>query len=136
MSSVGVVVMGSLGLLTLGPREALSTPISLQGTLLLGGVANAIAFFSIGGALRHLEVVRVNLINSSQVAMAALAGILFFGEALTFWLGTGIALTMVGLALMGLRLPRKETKRDGHDRPGISVSSAETPTSVEVGTHD
>lgn len=106
MSTTGVVVMGSLGLLMLGPRQALLTPPRLEITLLLGGVMNAVAFFSVGGALRHLDVVRLNLVNSSQVAMAAAAGILLFGESVSIGTGAGIALTMLGLAVMGFRRPR------------------------------
>lgn len=134
MSSAGVVVMGSLGLLMLGPRQALSTPVSLQVTLLLGGVMNAIAFFSVGGALRHLEVVRLNLVNSSQVAMAAAAGILFFGESVSFRTGAGIALTVLGLAVMGLHQDRAET---AHGRTGLSDPPVQdASTSTEAGPHD
>jgi drug/metabolite transporter, DME family len=136
MSSTGVVGMGLPGLLTLGPREAFSMPIMLRGTLLLGGVMNAIAFFSVSGALRYLEVVRVNLVNSSQVAMAALAGILLFGEDLTLWLGAGIALTIVGLAVMGLRPARADVGLDAGDGSEHSPATAELPASAEVGRHD
>jgi drug/metabolite transporter (DMT)-like permease len=130
MSSTGVVVMGSLGLLILGPRAAFSTPLPLEITLLLGGAMNAVAFFSVGGALRHLEVVRLNLVNSSQVAMAAAAGIFLFGESVSFRTGAGIALTMLGLAVMGLGRPRAPTE---HGTALKASSGRDAPASVEAG---
>lgn len=136
MSTTGVVGMGLMGLLTLGPREAFSVPVPLEGTLLLGGVMNAIAFFSVSAALRYLEVVRVNLVNSSQVAMAAVAGILLFGEDLTLWLGAGIALTIAGLAVIGLRPARANVGPDDRAGTDRSLASAEVPASVEVARHD
>ena len=50
--------------------------------------------------MKYLTVTRVNLLNASQTAMAAFAGVLCFGEQLTVWLLCGTALTIGGLFLM------------------------------------
>lgn len=101
ISSAGVFLLAPLAVILLGIDEVKAIPASQIATVLAGGVFNAIAFFSVSGAFRYLEVVRVNLINSVQVAMAALAGVFFFSEAVTPWLVTGSALTIGGLVLLG-----------------------------------
>jgi len=68
--------------------------------MLLAGVFNAIAFFALGKGLRLLSVVHFNLLNASQSAMAAVAGLIFFREALTAALVAGVALTVGGLLLI------------------------------------
>jgi drug/metabolite transporter (DMT)-like permease len=47
--------------------------------------------------------VRVNLINSLQVALAGFAGVIFFAEPVTVWLVGGAGLTIGGLVLLGVR---------------------------------
>ena len=73
--------------------------------MLVAGIMNAIAFFAIGASMQHLTVTRVNLLNASQTAMAAFAGVLCFGEELTVWLLSGTALTIGGLFLMEKKKP-------------------------------
>ncbi|MEM0926716.1 MAG: DMT family transporter, partial [Planctomycetota bacterium] len=67
------------------------------------GLFNFLAFIAITSALRHLPVVAVNLINASQVAMAAAAGVMLFGEPVTWALTIGIGLTFVGLLILARR---------------------------------
>ena len=67
------------------------------------GVFNFAAFVSISTALRVLPVVAVHLLNASQVAMAAVAGVLLFDEKVTGPLAIGILLTMVGLLVLAKR---------------------------------
>ena len=103
LCTTGVVLPGALGVAVLGPRAIAAIPAAMQWTLFAGGVANAVAFYAVAGALRCLSVVRVNLINSLQVALAGCAGVLFFSEPVTVWLLGGAGLTIGGLVLLGLR---------------------------------
>ncbi len=103
ISTTGVLVVGSLSMVLMGPAGIRSLPAEAMRTALLGGVGNAIAFFSICGALRYLSVVRANLINSLQVALAAVAGVVFFHEPATVWLILGCTMTIIGLGILGLR---------------------------------
>jgi drug/metabolite transporter (DMT)-like permease len=103
--TMGVVLCGPIGAALLGPAGIQSIPWSTHGMMLVGGVMNALAFFAVSAGFKRLSVVRVNLINSSQVALAALAGVVFFDEALTVWTASGIALTMCGLTVLGLEKP-------------------------------
>ncbi len=101
LSSVGVVGLGAIGLWRLGPeRIAETTTVEWQG-MALAGVMNAAAFFSVSAAFKRIPVVRVNLLNASQAALAAVGGVLFFNEQATFGIIAGTLLTVVGLMLMG-----------------------------------
>lgn len=100
ISSTGVVVFAIMATVLLGWEKVAYTPMSERWVILGGGVFNAIAFLSIGQAFRYLTVIQTNLVNATQIAMAAVAGILFFEEPLTIWLGIGCALTIVGLMAM------------------------------------
>ena len=64
------------------------------------GVFNAVAFVALIQALKLAPLVHVNAVNSSQTALAAVAGILIFGEPLTLTLALGVALTTAGLLLL------------------------------------
>jgi drug/metabolite transporter (DMT)-like permease len=68
--------------------------------MLLAGVGNALSFVALTISLRLTSVVYVNSLNATQAAMAALAGLLFFGEVLSPWLLVGLVLTVVGLLYM------------------------------------
>jgi DME family drug/metabolite transporter len=70
-------------------------------SLLTAGVLNAIGFFSVSEALRHLPVVRVNLINASQAALGGLMGVLLFHEVPTWWLLIGTLTTISSLIVLG-----------------------------------
>ncbi len=104
-SSTGAVVLGIISFSSFGiGYEAVFYVTSKEWfALWAAGWANAVAFFAVGGAMKKLEVVRVNLLNASQVAMCAIAGVWFFSEDLTVWLAVGTTLTIVGLVLMGLK---------------------------------
>ena len=68
--------------------------------MILAGLANALAFFALAKSLQLIEVVHVNALNASQVAMAAVAGVVLFNESLTTPLVVGVLLTGFGLLLM------------------------------------
>lgn len=70
-------------------------------SMLTAGVLNAIGFFSVSEALRHLPVVRVNLINASQAALGGLMGVVLFHETPTWWLLIGTLTTISSLVVLG-----------------------------------
>ncbi|MEO1527958.1 MAG: DMT family transporter [Planctomycetota bacterium] len=106
--STTMFVSGTVGFITLWtyslallPREELAATTSRAWvSMTTAGILNFAAFIAITVSLRLLPVVAVNLINASQVAMAAIAGVLLFEEAFTRPLMLGILLTLSGLVLL------------------------------------
>lgn len=107
LCTTGVVLPGICGAAMLGPAAIAQIPADSQWMMFTGGAVNAVAFFAVTAALRRMPVVRVNLVNASQVAMAALGGVLLFREPPTIWLGVGTGLTMAGLVVLGLSDSRR-----------------------------
>jgi len=103
ISSVGLFGLGPYALMRLGwpAVSQISSEVWLR--MLGAGLANAVAFFSINAAYKRLSVVRVNLLNASQAAMAAIAGVVLFAEPNTWWLRAGTAMTILGLILSARR---------------------------------
>ena len=99
----GSVTLWMFCFATLGSSAIASTSVSQWATMIAAGLLNFSAFIAITTSLRLLPVVAVNLINASQVAMAAVAGVLLFGEPVTTQLGIGILLTLVGLVILARR---------------------------------
>jgi drug/metabolite transporter (DMT)-like permease len=123
VSSTGVLGVGIPAVLRLGP-EILNSTSHEWSLMILAGVLNAIAFFAIGGSLRRIPVVQVNLLNASQAAMCAIGGVLVYSEPLTLPLVGGTLLTIVGLSLMSRRskprviaLPQRQTGIPPAGRP-------------------
>jgi drug/metabolite transporter (DMT)-like permease len=105
LSSTGVLTLGATSLLRIGPSQLLATPPDAWLRMFASGIATAVAFFAITGAYQHLTAVKVSLLNATQIALAALAGVLLFNEPQTFWLHAGTALTIIGLVLSARRDP-------------------------------
>ena len=72
------------------------------------GTLNLIAFLGITKGLQLTTVVHANVLNASQVAMAAMAGHFIFSEPLTGWLIGGVLLTIVGVVMID--------RPEAHDR--------------------
>lgn len=94
----------------IGVLENLSS--RLWTSIALAGVFNFVAFVAITTAIRVLPIVAVHLLNASQVAMAAIAGVVIFGEPMTVGLLSGIALTMAGLLVMATKKAPEEKQPD------------------------
>lgn len=99
LSIVGIVSLGSWSFWRLGPEYMINLESRDYGRMLGAGALNAISFYCLATALQHLSVVYVHIINASQAAMAALAGVLIFAEPLSAYLIFGISLTAIGLML-------------------------------------
>lgn len=110
-------VMGTVSLWTISvSRLGLAgiSEVSFQqwSVMATAGLCNFTAFVALSVALKALPVVAVNLLNASQVAMAALAGVILFAEPVTGPLVTGIALTFVGLAILANRKKKRCEARE------------------------
>jgi drug/metabolite transporter (DMT)-like permease len=103
MSTSGVVSLGVVTLGRIGWEGVAATTTREWTAMLSAGAFNALAFFSLGLALERTPLTRTNLINASQVAMSAAAGMLLFGELPTLLIVAAIALTVLGLAILRRR---------------------------------
>ena len=99
ISMTGVV---SLGLLSVVRSRfiAAHTDAGDLLTMFFAGVFNAAAFYSLAKSLQLLPVLQVNLLIASQVATAAVCGIILFGEPGGVAQIGGVALTVAGLLLV------------------------------------
>jgi drug/metabolite transporter (DMT)-like permease len=111
VTSIGVVALGALSYGRIGVEGMLSTPSQDFAVMLLAGVCNAAAFWSLTTALRLVTLAYTNALNASQAAMAAVAGVIFFSEALTLAMGSGIVLTVLGLLLMKNERRKRDDRR-------------------------
>lgn len=103
VSLVGLFTLGGISHARIGlTGMAASQPLAV-GYMLAAGVFNAIAFAALTRSLQLTSVAYFNALNASQAAFAALAGTFFFGEAFTIALCAGVALTIVGLAMLTRR---------------------------------
>lgn len=125
ISSIGPCVLGPLAVSRLGMASLTSLPADVWWRMLGAGLANAVAFFSVNAAYKRLSVVRVNLLNASQTAMAAMAGVVLFGEPNTGWLQAGTALTILGL-LLSARRERRAPAASAFPPPAGSVLTPST----------
>jgi len=104
----GTITLGLITLTIVGVDEIRATTLSDLTSMVLAGVCNAAAFFSLGKSLQVLSMSYVNAFNASQTAMSAVAGVLVFSEPFTLTLGAGVALTVAGLMCMRTSNPRHE----------------------------
>ena len=104
---VGLVALGALSFARIDAQEMLATSSFDLSMMLLAGVCNAVAFLSLTKALQLTSLVYVNALGATQATMAALAGVLFFGEARSTALLAGVTLTIVGLLLMSHSKPHR-----------------------------
>jgi drug/metabolite transporter (DMT)-like permease len=106
--SVVVLFITGCGALTLGPwcmvqlaSPVAATPLACYPWMYAAGICNFLAFIALIRGLKFTTVTHVTMVSTLQVALAALAGILFFGEPASVMLLAGVVLTMVGIAYFG-----------------------------------
>lgn len=100
ISGCGFIGLGLFSFYRLGWSGISSTSWTDFRTMCGAGLFNAVAFVSLSKALERAPVVQVNAVNASQIAMAGLAGVIFFGEPASWPLVAGAILTVIGLALV------------------------------------
>jgi drug/metabolite transporter (DMT)-like permease len=121
ISIAGVAALGGIGIVRLGIDGIFAIrPIDHQ-WMLLAGTCNAVAFLMLTKALHLVPIAYVNVINASQVAMAAVAGVAWFAEPSTAYLAIGLGLMIVGL--IGMERPKRRAGPGG---------SAEVPVVEEL----
>ncbi len=107
---VGTIVLWSITFARLGAEQIAAVAGPQWAVMIAAGAFNLTAFAALSFSLRALPVVAVNLINASQVAMAAVAGVIIFAEPITAPLVIGIGLTITGLTiLVSRRYPARST---------------------------
>ena len=99
-TSVGMVTMGTISAYRLGVPKLLETRADDLGFMLAAGVFNLVAFLALARGLQSTALLRVNLINASQVAMCGVAGLLLFGEPPSWFLALGVGMTILGMTLI------------------------------------
>ena len=102
-SAAGFLMLCPLSLSLLPFRTIAETPHREWALILVAGTFNALGFFAITHAMRHLTISRANVINASQNAFCAIGAVMIFGESLSAFALLGIGLTIAGL----LTLDRK-----------------------------
>jgi DME family drug/metabolite transporter len=100
-TSMAVLTLGPWNVYRHGLQQLLATPTEQLSWMLAAGTLNLIGFLAISKGLESTSVVHVNVLNATQVAMAAIAGMLLFRETATPWLVAGVALMIVGVVLIG-----------------------------------
>lgn len=100
VSLLGVTSLGSWSYWRIGWQGMWHTSLDEFGMMILAGIFNAGAFLALTKALQLADLIYVNALNATQAAMAAIAGVLIFHEALSGELALGVLLTIAGLMLM------------------------------------
>lgn len=97
----GTILLCPISLIAMGADQILATSANQWWAMLFAGSFNMAAFFMLSFSLRAIPVVAVNLLNATQAALAAIAGVWLFNEDLTQSLIIGSALTILGLVVLG-----------------------------------
>ena len=101
LSSTAIFVLGGGVLVRQGPGWILEQTSGEEFWIaMVAGAFTTLAFFALTMALKHISIVRANLINASQIALTSLAGFVLFDEPMTRLMIIGTGLTIGGLLLM------------------------------------
>jgi DME family drug/metabolite transporter len=100
VTGIGVITLGPLSIHRQGLDGLLATPWDQFAWMLAAGVFNLLGFMAITKGLQLTTLVHANVLNASQVALAALAGTLIFQEPPNSWLLLGVCLTVLGIFLV------------------------------------
>ncbi len=100
ISTTGVVLHGLLTMARIGWEGAAATTADQWFAMIGAGVFNAVAFFALGYALQRITILHLNILNSSQVAMAAITGVVLFGEKASIAMFVGCVLTAIGMMMV------------------------------------
>jgi drug/metabolite transporter (DMT)-like permease len=101
ITAMGVLTLGPLSFFSAGAATLMATPWQQYALMFAAGVCNLIAFCALVRGLQLTTVLHVNMINAGQVAIAAVVGVLFFGETCNRWLLLGVGLMIVGFFAFG-----------------------------------
>lgn len=71
--------------------------------IIVSGILNLVAFWSLTKGLQRTPVAQANLLTSSQAVMATIAGWMVFGEVFNVQVAVGIVLALAAIVLSTLR---------------------------------
>jgi len=97
--AVGAAALAPISLYRLGLSGILETRLPDLGIMAAAGVLNLLAYLACLQGLRLISVLNANVLSASQVAMAAVAGFVLFGEQAGLGLTLGVVLTVIGMIL-------------------------------------
>ncbi len=102
ITATGVVTLGPISLSTAGPHALLAMPWQQYAVVYIAGVCNLVAFLAVVRGLQLTTVLHVNMmINAGQIALAAIAGVLLFGESCNRWIALGVMLMIAAIFAFG-----------------------------------
>jgi multidrug transporter EmrE-like cation transporter len=116
-----MVSLGILSYARLGWQGIAATSGQQWWVMTAAGVFNFVAFLALAKALQLTTVVYVNALNASQVAMAAVAGVVLFRESSSPALALGVILTIGGLMLMRPARPERRTLGQRSSEPSTEL---------------
>jgi len=100
VSLVGLISLSLCSLVDPGLQTMLQTSQRDLRYMFYAGIWNAVGFLALTKALNQTSLIHVNALSATQVGMTVIAGLLLFGESLTWMTGLGVGLTILGLVLM------------------------------------
>ena len=106
-TGIGTLSLGILGGCRTGFAELAQISPEHWRIILASGIFNFLGFLSLTFGLSLTRVTRANVLNSSQVAITATAGVLLFHEPFGVFLACGISLTILGIAMIGRSEPEE-----------------------------
>lgn len=137
MGLAGVILIGALVWIRVDLDELRQVETIDWVMMSLAGVANALAFLSLTLSLKLIPVAFVNAINASQVTLAAVAGVVIFGESLTLEVSLGIFLTVLGFGILNFAgLQNSLGRRWPRPRPQAATPQNAVVDSDEVAIQD
>ena len=92
--------MSVLSVYRIGMPAMLSTPWGDMTVMLAAGAFNLVAYLGLAKGLQLTTIIHANVLNASQVAMCAVAGMLLFSESPNLAVLLGVGLTVVGTMLI------------------------------------
>ena len=102
-SAAGFLMLCPLSICLLPPHTIAATTPAEWATIAIAGIFNALGFYAITHAMRHLTISRANVINASQNALCAVGAVMIFGESLSIFGLIGIGMTIAGLLTLDRR---------------------------------
>jgi drug/metabolite transporter, DME family len=100
IAGMGVATMWPMSFHRLGFEKMLATPPNIMAWIFAAGLFNVIGFLAMAKGLQLTTVVHANILNASQVAMAAVVGMSCFQEPRNTWLVLGVLVTLLGILLV------------------------------------
>lgn len=100
VSLTGLLTLGAMAVARLGLSGLSEISGQEWAYMLTAGSFNAGGFYALGKSLKLISVVHANVLNASQLAIAAISGVLLFNEPNSWMLIAGVTLTIVGLGVI------------------------------------